>query len=215
MLTCAGRWPGAGSPKQGEAASTPPNAGWFTAYVDQPGDVGSYASIAFDPGNGTPWISYYDVANTALKVAHRVGSGGNCGPANDWSCEIVDNSGNVGMFSSIDVHPTDDPPLNTRRIGVAYYDASNGALKFAEYSCVPIPCQWRIVTVQDADYPGAPTYGQYASHKYTADGKAQIAYYTSSSMFDDELHYAYPVGQFVKFCVKAGSLVPWPASRFS
>ncbi|MGQ9733304.1 MAG: hypothetical protein ACUVX8_18765 [Candidatus Zipacnadales bacterium] len=47
--------------------------------------------------------------------------------------------------------------------------------------------------MQDADYPGAPTYGQYASLKYTADGKAQIAYYTSSSMFDDELHYAYPV----------------------
>ncbi len=169
------------------------SARWFTDYVDDDGDVGEYAAIAFDPDTGTPWISYYDATNTALKVAHYVGSGGNCGPANDWTCETVDNTGNVGMYSSIDVRPTGDPPLNTRRIGVAYYDATHGALKFAEYSCLPIPCQWRVVTVQDADYMGAPSYGQYASLKYTAAGEPQIAFYLESSMFDDELNYAYPV----------------------
>ncbi len=179
-----------------QANSPPPgiqaSARWFTDRVDYAGDVGDYAAIAFDPGTGTPWISYYDATNTALKVAHYVGSGGNCGPNNDWYCEIVDNSGNVGMYSSIDVHPTDPGPLNTRRIGVAYYDADNSALKFAEYSCLP-SCQWTIVTVQDSGSVGAPSYGQYASLKYTADGKPQIAFYMESSMFDDELNYAYRV----------------------
>jgi hypothetical protein len=182
------------SPQQAETASIQAGAWWFTDYVDQPGDVGAYASIAFDPGNGTPWISYYNAATTALRVAHRVGSGGNCGPDNTWYCETVDNTGSVGTYSSIDVHPnTSAPPLNTRRIGVAYYDAGNGALKFAEYSCLPLPCTWRIVTVQDADYVGAPSYGQYASLKYDADGDPQIAFYVSSAFLNDELHYAYPV----------------------
>jgi hypothetical protein len=184
------------SPKQAETASIQAGARWFKDYVDQPGDVGAYASIAFDPGNGTPWISYYNRATTALRVAHYVGSGGNCGPADDWYCEIVDNTGSVGTYSSIDVHPDLGPyPLNTRRVGVAYYDAGNGALKFAEYSCFPT-CAWNIVTVQDAaDYMGAPSYGQYASLKYNADGDPLIAFYANSTvtMIDDGLNYAYRV----------------------
>jgi len=178
-------------PQKEETASTQGNTRWVKEYVDQPGDVGSHTSIAFDPGNGTPWISYYDDTNTALKVAHRVSSGGNCGLSNDWYCSTVDSSGNVGMYSSIDVHPDDSSLFNNRLVGVAYYDTSNSALKFAEYSCITLPCTWRIVTVQDAEvYLGAPSYGQYTSLKYTANGNPRIAYYTSNPLGSDALKFA-------------------------
>lgn len=182
------------SSKQGATASAQANPGWFKDYVDQTGDTGTHPSIAFDPGNGTPWISYYDVTSTALKVAHYVGSSGNCGPDNTWNCETVDNAASVGTYSSIDVHPNTAPwPFDTWRVGVAYYDATNGALKFAEYACVLQTCAWNIVTVQDASaYIGAPNYGRYASMKYNAAGDPLIAYYVSS-IAGGWLNYAFQV----------------------
>jgi hypothetical protein len=180
---------------------------WYRFDIDTMGDVGKFASIAFDPGNGKPWISYYDVENTALKVAHYVGSGGNCGYVTwidedghqqeeyRWMCETVDSSGDVGAYSSIDVYPnTGTPPLNNRKVGVAYYDATHGALKLTEYACLPLPCQWRTVTIEKGS-TGLPysLYGEYASMKYTEVGKSHIAYYHNSQMFNEQVRYAYPV----------------------
>jgi hypothetical protein len=48
---------------------------WQCTTIDSSGDVGTYTSIALS--NGTPYISYYDKSNTALKYAVEVGSGGN------------------------------------------------------------------------------------------------------------------------------------------
>lgn len=116
MLAWAlGSGPAQAVSRQDGAAPLETGAWWFKEYVDQAGDTGAYAAVAFDPGNGTPWISYYSATTTALRVAHRVGSGGNCGPANDWYCETADNTGSVGTYSSIDVHPNTGPyPLNSR-----------------------------------------------------------------------------------------------------
>jgi len=176
--------------KQEETACSQGGAKWFKEYVDQPGDVGAYNSIAFDPGNGTPWISYYDATNTALKVALYVGSDGNCGPDNNWWCMTADNADSVGTYSSIDYYAGS---FLDWKAGVAYYDATHGALKYAEYTCILFVCFWDVVTVQDAAYMGAPSYGQYASFKYNADGEPLIAFYASSNLFDDELNYAYRV----------------------
>lgn len=178
-------------PKQEETASIQVSARWFKDDVDQTGDVGAHTSIAFDPRNGTPWISYYDATNSDLKVALYAGSSGNCGSDNNWYCMTADITGSVGTYSSIDYYYG---WLLDWKAGVAYYDATNGALKYAEYTCIWGWCFWDIVTVQDAPvYVGAPSYGQYASMKYNADGNPLIAYYVSSSLFDDELGYAYRV----------------------
>ena len=192
-------------PMQAETSPNQTDALWFTDYVEKAGNTGTHTSIAFDPNSGTPWISYYDVGNTALKVAYYAGSGGNCGPNDTWYCQTVDETGDVGQYSSIDIHPDSnpDPFINTWRVGVAYYDAINGALKFAEYSC-SLACKWDIVTVEDADgYAGAPDYGAYASMKYDFDGTPLIAYYASSTLFDDALHYAYQVPGLGRFYVQA------------
>jgi hypothetical protein len=181
------------SPKMELDSYIQANARWLLDYVDTDGDVGSHVSIAFDPGTATPWISYYDEDNTALKVAHYLGNGGNCGPENKWYCETVDNAYDVGTYSSIDVYPnTGTFPINTRRVGVAYYDATHGALKFAEYSCFMMTCEWDIVTIQDASGVLAPNYGRYTSIKYNGNGEPLIAFYVSR-VGDDDVDYAYQV----------------------
>lgn len=164
---------------------------WRTATVDSSGDRGAHTDIAFDPSSGTPWISYYDEGNKNLMVAHRVGSGGNCGPANDWYCETVDSAGDVGQNSSIDVYF--NPAAHSLRVGVAYQ--ADKALKFAEYSCSSTgTCFRSTVTIDQGDAGGLPGYGRYTSVKYNVTGWPHIAYYVVRWVGDiqvSELRFAY------------------------
>lgn len=156
---------------------------WRTATVDSSGDRGTHTSIAFHPTSGTPWISYYDEGNKDLMVAHRVSSGGNCGPNDEWKCETVDSTGDVGRYSSIDV-----APLDIWKVGVAYYDVTNSALKFAEYKCVLGSCSWSAVTIDGEGYE------YYPSIKYDASGRPHIAYSVILGGGDfplQELRFAY------------------------
>lgn len=187
-----------GLPEMAGAASASGGSVWRTAYVDQSGDRGTHTAIAFDPTSGTSWISYYDKGNGDLMVAHRVSSGGNCGPNNEWYCETVDSTSDVGQNSSIDVY-IDPAILHSRRVGVAYQDATAKSLKFAEYSCTPsYPpiCFWSAVTIDQGDAGGLAGYGRYTSVKYDANGRPHIAYYVvrwEGDLIFSELRFAYRV----------------------
>ena len=162
--------------------SSSASAPWFIDTVDSPNDVGQHVSVAIDPDNGTTYISYYDATYNDLRMAKYVGSGGDCGPNNAWSCETVDSVGDVGKYSSIAVDPTDNYPI------IAYYDASNGGvLKLAIGSGVG----WIIKTIHD---PLLGSVGWYASLKLDSTGKTRIAYYFSNFMGDDNLWYAEYIG---------------------
>jgi len=161
--------------------TSPASAPWFVNTVDTPNNVGQYVSLALDPVSGTPYVSYYDATYNDLRMAKYLGSGGNCGPNNDWSCETVDSAGDVGKYSSIAVDPTDNYPI------IAYYDATNGALKLAIGSGVG----WIYKTIHD---PLLGTAGLYASLKLDSTGKTRIAYYFSNLMGADSLWYVKYVG---------------------
>lgn len=152
------------------AASLPATAPWFGQLVDRnavgSGDTrGQYVSVAFL--GSTPYVSYYDVTNTSLRAAWPVASGGNCGSANTWHCETVDNSAEVGKYSSIATSSSGS------RVGIAYYDVTNGALKFAERTCYHGVCAWSIVTVDDSTVAFV---GAYPSLRYDTAGERHIAY---------------------------------------
>jgi hypothetical protein len=161
--------------------TSPASAPWFVITVDSPNDVGQHVSVALDPASGTSYVSYYDATYNDLRMAKYVGSGGNCGPNNDWYCETVDSSGDVGKYSSIAVDPTDNYPI------IAYYDATNGALKLA----IGSGGGWIIKTIDD---PLLGSTGLYASLKLDSTGKTRIAYYFSNFMGADSLWYAKYVG---------------------
>ena len=87
------------------------------------GGVGYYASLAFD-SNDYPHISYYDLSNGDLRYASlEPGDGGK----NLWRVELVDQTGDVGSFSSLVLTPDNLPRIS-------YRDATNGKLKLASYN---------------------------------------------------------------------------------
>lgn len=183
-----------GTPALPEGLTSVGSFYWYTDLLDETDDRGTHTAIAFDIYNSTAWISYYDESYDNLMVAHQVSSGGNCGPNNGWKCETVDEIGNVGLYNAIDVYPDPTPGgTNGRRVGVSYYDATNHALKFAEYLCLPI-CYWYLTTIESGTTsPSVPAYGLYTSIKYDISGTPHIAYYYSNPSGDDALRYAYRV----------------------
>ena len=174
----------------GTAASVSAYLPWTIARVaptdvTSSDDLGAYASTAIQ--DGKVLIAYYDATNKDLKMARLVGSGGNCGPGNTWSCETVDSDGDVGKYASI---ATGGQLLGNP--GIAYYDATNYALKFAAYWCTPHTCSWSISTLQSGNSLGMKR-GWFASLKFASDGTPHIAYY-ATSLSGQSLRHAYYVG---------------------
>ena len=163
--------------------TSPAWAPWFFKTVDSypPYDVGQHVSLALHPVTGAPYVSYYDASHKDLRMAKYVSSGGNCGPHNTWSCEIVDSAGDVGKYSSIAIDPTDNLPI------ISYYDATNRALKLA----VRTVFSWQFKTIYDPDLVSA---GLFTSMKLGSVDKIRIAFYVSNLMGDDSLWYAKYVG---------------------
>ena len=100
---------------------------WDCDVVDSTNNVGWYTDIEFD-STGTAWISFLDLTNDNLRVAQYVGSGGDCTGADggEWDCSVVDSSGAVGHYTSIDFDSNDNP-------WVSFQDNGNGDLKTAEF----------------------------------------------------------------------------------
>lgn len=169
-------------------ASSAANAAWFNIEVDTPGNTGQYTSVAIDPSNGGTYISYYDATNQALRMAMNRGfASGNCGPNNDWLCQTVDSGTDFGKHSSIAINPA------SGEIGIAYYDATNGQLKYA-YAAICATCSWNKITVDEPILFPTDNKGQYTSLKYHSDGRAHIAYYFENTSGVDALMVASYVG---------------------
>ncbi len=162
----------------GANADPAANAPWFISTVDSVLGVGSHVSVAIDD-SGTTYISYYDSSNKNLKMAQYVGSGGNCGPDNAWLCRTLDNGEDVGKYSSIAIDPTTNLPQ------IAYYDASEEALKLAKVNGV-----WSSTTIVDTIFGSI---GEYASLKIDSTGAQHIAFYYDYNVYN-QLMYARYVG---------------------
>ena len=160
---------------ESDAATLP----WIIEKVESGGQMGAYASVAIDPLSNTMYISYFDSANDDLRVARHVGSGGNCGPANAWTCEIVDASVQGGQYSSIAIDPATGLP------GVAYHDATKGDLLYAAYACNG-SCSWSVQTI---DAIGGYVNGRYASLDYLDRPYIAYARTTNSSDYVMAAHY--------------------------
>ncbi|MFC1730257.1 MopE-related protein [candidate division KSB1 bacterium] len=106
---------------------------WTEQIIDTSSGSFHKSSLAFD-SDDNPHISYYEGINVNLKYATYVGVGGtfggnsaNCGPSNDWYCDIVDGVDDVGRLNSIAIDSNNYPHIS-------YYDDTNGDLKYAKYT---------------------------------------------------------------------------------
>jgi hypothetical protein len=167
-----------GKDAAGANASPGATAPWYTETVDSGLGVGSHVSVAINQ-YGTTYISYYDSSNKNLMMAKYVGSGGNCGPDNDWSCLTLDSGADVGQYNSIAIDPTTNLPK------IAYYDASEKALKLAKANGV-----WSSTTIVSSL---SGSIGRYASLKIDSTGAEHIAFYYDYGPYSS-LRYARYVG---------------------
>jgi hypothetical protein len=171
----------------GPAASAP----WFKTEVDTPGNTGQHTSVAIDPFTGGTYVSYYDAQNKDLRMAHYVGSGGNCAEDNDWHCQTVDSGGDVGKYNSIAIDP-----VTQGELGIAYHDATNGKLKYAECTSAP-DCDWSVHTIDSGIFPVSTT-GLFTSLKFGSWGgigsyytHPRIVYHFDNPTNVDALMFAY------------------------
>ncbi len=129
--------------------------------VDNAAQVGWHTSIALG-NDGFPVISYYDVSNTALKVAK-------CNDAacagGDETVTTVDDSAAVGEYTSIAV-ANDGFPV------VSYYDSTAGALRVAK--CNDAACAGGDETITTVDDPVDA--GAFSSLALGSDGFPVISY---------------------------------------
>jgi hypothetical protein len=178
---------------------------WTNEIVDDIANVtvGTHVSIAHSERDGRAYISYYDSTNQTLKLAYQVSPGtGNCPDNSNWRCSTLYNGPNdVGRFSSIDVVDASvnlitaiqgelnaaPPHQDYTKIGISFYDATDGALKFALYKCVSAQlypdCGWNITTVDDDSSPlfGA-NIGQNSSFKFGTDAVPIIYYHEGTGI---------------------------------
>jgi len=101
--------------KFASAANSIPPFDFSVTAVDTLGQVGKYCSLAID-GSGSFHISYYDEANGDLKYATFDGI--------QWSTQIVDLAGDVGMWSNLVIDPSTNVPH------ILYYDSTNQRWKY-------------------------------------------------------------------------------------
>jgi hypothetical protein len=129
--------------------------------LDSTGDVGQYTSIAIG-ADGLPVISYYDLTNGNLKVAH-------CGIANCISGNTI---------TTVDASPADVGQYTSIAIGadflpvISYYVFGPDDLKVAK--CTDASCT-TFATINILDSTGEV--GQYTSIAIGADGLPVISYY--------------------------------------
>ena len=99
---------------------------WQCDKVDQFGSLGPYLSLDIDWSDNV-YIAYYDGLNDHLKYAYYSGIG-DCWLDNGWICQYIDDTAgvNVGLFPSLHA-----PQDSSDTLRVAYYDATNGKLKYA------------------------------------------------------------------------------------
>ena len=129
--------------------------------VDTAGNVGFDTSLVLD-ANGFPVISYRDVTNNDLKLAHC--NDANCA-GNDESIQTVDAAGNVGSFSSV-ILDTSGFPI------ISYWDVTNRDLKLVH--CNDANCAGNDESIQTVDAAG--DVGLYTSVVLDTNGFPVISY---------------------------------------
>ncbi|MBN1483312.1 MAG: carboxypeptidase regulatory-like domain-containing protein [Chloroflexia bacterium] len=154
----------------GSGGNCGPSSDWQCDTVDSTGDVGTSTSLVLDDAD-RPHISYFDLANNAIKYAWHDGGA--------WQIETIENVGPAGGHTSLDLDGGNAPHIS-------YYDAVNNDLKCAHYVASGGNCgpnnSW-LCEIVDSD----GVVGQSTSIEVDENDNIDISYYDYSN---GDLKYA-------------------------
>jgi len=159
------------------ASSCSSASSWTNTTVDTTGNVGYWTSLTLD-SNDAVHISYRDTTNGDLKYATCASS---CSSAVSWTKTSVDNSGDVGAYTSIAIDSND-------AVHISHYDYANDDLKYATCaSSCSSASSWTKISV---------------------DTTGNVGYYTSLAIdSNDAVHISYrdTTNQALKYATCASS----------
>jgi hypothetical protein len=177
------------------------DANWDCTTIDSTNTVADYNDLAVAP-DGRPWVAYRYTANSDLRVATYVGTGGTGCDAGvtTWTCTNISTANSVGLYPSIAVDRSAVP-------WISYYDNTTKDLMVANYTPgAGTGCgaggstDW---TCTDIENDGATTdRGQWSSLAFDASGNPWISYY---DLTGGNLRVAHYVGAGGTGCAGGGT----------
>lgn len=156
--------------------------------------VDSSSHVGFDgislqlDASGNPVMSYYDVTNTRLKLAHCTNA-----TCTGVTINVVDDAGNVGQYSSMKL----DGGLPV----ISYYDDTNGDLKLArcrDANCASVDIQV-LDSLGDVGMDSSLQLGSvYVSYFDVTNGALKLAYLPDETAAADDAPAALPQTGFAR-----------------
>lgn len=160
----------------GNCGEYPYNDLWQCDDVDWGEGIGQYVSMDISWDNQVQ-LAYYHGGN--LRFAEWVSAGGNCGTDN-WQCEDIDGMGlpDMGYYASI------GSPISAEdTLDIAYYDRTNGQLKYAYPKAGGNCGQWGGWQCINVDFMGYSVEHMGISLAEDLSGAPVIAYQQIASDF--------------------------------
>jgi hypothetical protein len=167
--------------------------GWSCSVIE--GNVAGPMSADADPATGSMHIAYITTGDK-LEYAKPVGSGGNCGPSNDWDCRQIDDVGTsadargislaidesgypVIAYQRVSSAPESVESLKVARPGAAPAVASSGVVPNCNVDGSMLPT-WYCETVDAGGY--SEQNGDYVGVTVSPAGLVTVAYYEQDAL---------------------------------
>ena len=128
-------------------------------------------------GTGAPLRELLRPGRCRPVVRPLVGTGGNCGPAGSWACQVVDATGDAGQHNSIAVRQAG----TMVEVRIAYHQVEDNALKVARGECTAATCSFTNQTIQ-ASSSGFTFRGKHTSVAFSQSGWPYISYQVGTSL---------------------------------
>lgn len=182
------------------------DGGWECETIAQSNANRTYGTHISADGNA---VAYYDGANDQLMLAMPTGTAesNTCGVINHWNCIVVDSDGDVGRFVSLLSGDASNP------LEMAYYDATNGKVKYAYATTGTGNCTNNDYICFDVDTIGiaAVETGIGLSMALDLEGFPIIAYQDfSDQQGPSVLKIARPAAAYDNFAGNCGEPLPLP-----
>ncbi len=178
--------------------------GWICDTIAQSSANRTYGTHISSDGN---MVAYYDGANHQLMLAMPTGTAqsNTCGLLNHWNCVVIDSEGDVGRFVSL------------QDGDMAYYDATNGKVKYAYATSVIGNCTNDDYVCFDVDTIGTSVVetGIGLSMVMDLEGFPIIAYQDSSDQQGPSvLKMARPATAYGKLAGNCGEVPPGQFTQY-